>query len=94
MEKLRVGTLNINGGRDRNKRAVVREFLNIKTLTWSFYKRPIVTKKTRQNGDVLVRSTLISAYSVRAGRLLMVQGDIRGTGFLFVNVYASNIGSE
>lgn len=50
MEKLRVGTLNINGGRDRNKRAVVREFLNIKTLTWSFYKRPIVTKKTRQNG--------------------------------------------
>lgn len=49
MEKIRLGSLNINGGRNRQRRAVVGEIIKRK-LTSPFYKKHTVTQKMKWNG--------------------------------------------
>lgn len=39
-----------------------------------------------------LRATLTLSIELERGQVLMEQAEIRGTGFLFVNVYVSNIG--
>ncbi len=45
-----MGSLNINGGRDRGKLAVVSEFLNINRVNVVFYKKLIAMMKMKLSG--------------------------------------------
>lgn len=50
MEFLRAGSLNINGGRDGSKLAMVSELFRIKKMDIVFCKRHILIQKMSRNG--------------------------------------------
>lgn len=116
MEVVRVGSLNINGGRDRVKRAMISEFIKLNDVKVIFLQE---THSDRNNevewyrwwegecklshgtnfsmGVAILFSNslalkIVTTIEIEKGRVLLVIAEIKGVKFLFMNVYAPNIG--
>lgn len=116
MEVVRVGSLNINGGRDRVKRAMISEFIKLNDVKIIFLQE---THSDRNNevewyrwwegecklshgtnfsmGVAILFSKslalkIVTTIEIEKGRVLLVIAEIKSVKFLFINVYAPNIG--
>ncbi len=54
-----MGSLNINGGRDRGKLSLISEFLSIKKINVSFYKKRTLIRIVKLNGVCGGRANLL-----------------------------------
>lgn len=118
MNRLRVGTLNINGGRDRKRQAVVIQYIKQKNIDVAFLQEThsdednMIEWRMRWENQlffshgtnfstgvaILISSRLkvnvTRSIEIEQGRVIMIQAEIERQHFLFLNVYASNKGSE
>ena len=118
MKGLRVGSLNINGGRDRVKRALVMETFQLKRLDIIFLQEThtdlnnesewgiwwegqlCLSHGTNVSAGVAVLFSpglnikIISTVEIVKGRALAVRAEIESCNYVFVNIYAPNIGTE
>lgn len=116
MEAVRVGSLNINGGRDRVKRAMLSEFIQLNDVkvffsqeTHSDSNNEIEWYRWWEGECKLSHGTnfsmgvailfsksvdlkIVMTKEIEKGRVLLVLAEIESVKFLFVNVYAPNIG--
>lgn len=116
MESIRVGSLNINGGRDRVKRALISEFIILNDVKVTFLQETHsdsnnelewyrwwegeckLSHGTNLSMGVAVLFSkhldlkIVTTIEVEKGRVLLVIAEIKSVKFLFVNVYAPNIG--
>ncbi len=118
MDILRVGSLNINGGRDRNKRAIIAEYAYLKDINVMFLLEThsdsqnevelyrwwegecILSHGTNLSAGVAILFSkhldlnILSTIELEKGRILMVIVEIKELKFLFINVYAPNVGLQ
>lgn len=118
MGSLRIGSLNINGGRDKQKREMVKQIVNINKLDVIFLQETHSTVKdevewginwggqvflshgSNVSGGVAVlfskslKVKILNCITIINGRGLMVNAEIEGLSYLFINVYSPNIGTE
>ncbi len=81
MEVLRVGSLNINGGRDECKRALVFETIEEKKLNVIFLKKRIAILLMNLSGDYGGKGQYILSHktNVSAGLAILFSPDLRVT---------------
>ncbi len=118
MDILRVGSLNVNGGRDRNKRAIIAEYAYLKDINVMFLQEThsdsqnevelyrwwegecILSHGTNLSAGVAIIFSkhldlnILSTIELEKGRILMAIVDIKELKFLFINVYAPNVGLQ
>lgn len=118
MDTLRVGSLNVNGMRDRKKAGNIIEFIRLKNLDVIFLQEThsdmnnevdwrlwwgnecVLTHGTNLSAGAAIlfspttKVRILSKKEIEPGRLLAVRADINGLFFVFVNIYAPNIGSD
>lgn len=118
MESIKIGTININGGRNYSKRAALNEFIQNKNIDIIFLQethsdlgnevewkmwwegKTFLSHGSNLSGGVAIlfskkiNMTNISSYEIDKGRILIVQVELMGFPFLFINVYSPNNGAE
>lgn len=88
MDILRVGSLNINGGRDRNKRAIITEYAYLKDFNVMFLQ------ETHSNAILFSKHldlNILSTIELEKGRILMAIVEIKELKFLFLSMYMLQI---
>lgn len=118
MESIKIGTININGGRNNSKRAALYELIQNKHMDIIFLQEThsdlgnevewkmwwegkiFLSHGSNLSGGVAIlfskrlNMTNISSYEIDEGRILIVQVELMGFPFLFINVYSPNNGAE
>lgn len=118
MESLKIGTININGGREKNKRAIISEYIQKKNINITFLQEThsdmvdeidwrmwwegniYFSHGSNLSGGVAIlfgkniNMNVVSTCEIEKGRGLVVQVEIMGSLFVFINVYAPNNGAE
>ncbi len=118
MGHIRIGSFNINGVRDKNKRAKLSEFMKISKIDivmlqethsdksneieWGLWwegKYALSHGSSTSAGVAVLFSKILNVENFKieevvAGRVLCVHTEIERIKFVFINVYAPNVGSE
>lgn len=118
MDVLRVGSLNVNGIRDRNKWLLLKESIKLKEISVMFLQEThsdvnnevdwglwsdgkfVLSHGTNLSAGVAILFSadlnvrILSINELENGRLLLIKAKIKERSFVFVNIYAPNIGKD
>lgn len=118
MDILRVGSLNVNGIRDRNKWLLLKESIELKELNVMFLQEThsdvnnevdwglwsdgqyVLSHGTNLSAGVAIvfskklNVNILLVNELERGRLLLVKAKIKDMCFVFVNIYAPNVGRD
>jgi len=118
MDVLRMGSLNVNGLRARNKWAMLKECIKLKEFNVMFLQEThsdinnevdwglwfdgqcVLSHGTNFSAGVAILFSpeldvkILSIDELEKGRLLLIKAKIKDMCFVFVNIYAPNIGKD